>query len=103
MMFEKQCKSGIDNMNVSSSGVENPSAQPSEAMQVSPDKSELETSKVEHDKTKHDPAKSIVASAECAEEPKGKQKSPETEAPKESEPDVCMSSSQPPKRPKIKE
>ncbi|PRQ25736.1 putative transcription factor MYB-HB-like family [Rosa chinensis] len=103
MMFEKQCKSGGDKLNASSSSLDDPSAQPSVAMQVSPDKSELEPSKVEHGEIEADAVKSKVTSVECAEERIGKQKSPETEAPKDCEPDVCMSSSQPPKRPKIKE
>ncbi|XP_050366407.1 protein PHOSPHATE STARVATION RESPONSE 1-like [Argentina anserina] len=104
MMFEKQCKSGVDKLNASSSSLENTSAQPSDAMQVSPDKSQLEPSKAEHGETEVDPVKSKVASAECADEPIGKQKLPETEAPEDSEPDVSMSRSPPPpKRPKIKE
>lgn len=104
MMFEKQCKSGVDKLNASSSSLDDPSAQPSDAMEISPDKSELEPSKVDHGETEADPVKSNVTSAECAEEqPIEKQKSPETEACQDPEPDVCMSSSSPPKRPKIKE
>ena len=52
MMFEKQCKSGIDKQKTSSSALENPSALSSETIPNSPAaKSEIEASHAEHDKT----------------------------------------------------
>ncbi|CAN6545263.1 unnamed protein product [Malus baccata var. baccata] len=104
MMFEKQCKSGIDTLNPSSSNLDDPSAQPSDATQVCLDKSEPESSKLGQGETQTDPVKANSTSSGGSQEPEGKQKSPETETvPQNPEPDVGEASSQPPKRAKIKE
>ncbi|KAK7245326.1 hypothetical protein RIF29_40166 [Crotalaria pallida] len=47
MMFEKQCKSGIEPFKASSSAIESPSGVSSDAMKDSASKSELEASKVD--------------------------------------------------------
>ncbi|KAM2495823.1 hypothetical protein ACFX1W_035759 [Malus domestica] len=104
MMFEKQCKSGIDTLNPSSSNLDDPSAQPSDATQVCLDKSESESSKLGQGETQTDPVKANSTSSGGSQEPEGKQKAPETETvPQNPEPDVGEASSQPPKRAKIKE
>ncbi|XP_068321979.1 protein PHOSPHATE STARVATION RESPONSE 1-like isoform X1 [Pyrus communis] len=104
MMFEKQCKSGIDTLNPSSSNLDDPSAQPSDATQVCLDKSEPESSKLEQGETQTDPVEANSTSSGGSQEPEGKKKAPETETvPQNPEPDVVVASSQPPKRAKIKE
>ncbi|PQQ17576.1 protein PHOSPHATE STARVATION RESPONSE 1 isoform X1 [Prunus yedoensis var. nudiflora] len=102
MMFEKQCKTGIDTLKASSSNLDDP-ADPLDAMQACPEKSELVPSKVDLGNTETDPVKANTKSEEGSPELSGKQKVPETEAPEDPELDVSVSSSQPPKRPKLKE
>jgi hypothetical protein len=88
MMFEKQCKSGIDKLKAS--------APSSDAVPDSPDKSELEDSQVDHGKTVTDPGSANTRMEERSPE----QKAPEAKAPQNSEPDACESNSQPSKRPR---
>lgn len=104
MMFEKQCKSSSDTLKASSSNLDDAATQPLDAMQVCAEKSDLESSKVDLVNTETDPAKANAKSEQGSQELEGKQKAPETEDPPENpELDVCVSSSQPPKGPKIKE
>lgn len=94
MMFEKQCKSGIDKLKASASTLENPSAPSPDAVPDSPDKSELEVSQVDHGKTVTDPGSANTRLEESSPE----QKAPEAKVPQNSEPDACESTSQPSKR-----
>jgi hypothetical protein len=96
MMFEKQCKSGIDKLKAPASTLENPSAPSSDAVPDSPDKSEPEASQVDHDITITDPGSANTRMEESSPE----QKAPETKAPQNSEPDACEANSQPSKRPR---
>lgn len=56
MMFEKQCKSGVEPFKASSSAIENPSGVSSDTMKDSPTKNELEASKMDHCKSGPDQA-----------------------------------------------
>lgn len=102
MMFEKQCKSGIDvdKLKASSSALENPSALSSDAIQDSPAKNEMEASLVDCGKTETNTINANSALEGSLQELSGKQKASQTEAPGNSESDNCESSSQPAKRPR---
>ncbi|KAK9281945.1 hypothetical protein L1049_004854 [Liquidambar formosana] len=98
MMFEKQCNSGTDKLKASSSTLESPSALSMDALQNSPDKSELEASQADSGKTGSDPVTASSTLEINLRKLGEKQKAPETEASEKLEPDVCVSSSQPTKR-----
>ncbi|GMY06248.1 protein PHOSPHATE STARVATION RESPONSE 1, partial [Fagus crenata] len=100
MMFEKQCKSGIDKLKPSATTLENPSTPSLDAAQDSPSKSELDASQVDHGITGTDPVNVNTALEESSLELGAKQKASEAKALENSEPDACESSSQPSKRPR---
>ncbi|XP_038718074.1 protein PHOSPHATE STARVATION RESPONSE 1-like isoform X1 [Tripterygium wilfordii] len=100
MMFEKQCKSGIDKLKASSSALENSSAPSSDAIQDSPAKDELGASHVE---TGTDGVKANSTPEKSFQDLGGKQKAPQSENPDGHEPNVSESSSQPSKRPRTDE
>ncbi|KAF5459412.1 hypothetical protein F2P56_023360 [Juglans regia] len=102
MMFEKQCKSGIDKLKASASTLENSPA-PSLDVPVSPAKSEPEASPVDHGNIVYDPVNANSGLDETSRELGVKQKATVAEAPQNFEPDACETSSQPSKRPKTDE
>lgn len=109
VMFEKQCKSGFDKLKASSSSVENPSDQSTDAGQESPKESKKEASQTDDKgETKiDDPFNTSPTPEESSRKLGEKQKSlPETEtkASEKHEPDiVSTSSSQLSKRAKLDE
>ena len=103
MMFEKQCKSGIDKLKPSATTLENPSTPSLDAAQDSPAKSELDASQVDHGITGTDPVNVNTALEESSLELGAKQKASEAKGLENSEPDACESSSQPSKRPRTDE
>ncbi|KAH7517435.1 protein PHOSPHATE STARVATION RESPONSE 1 isoform X2 [Ziziphus jujuba] len=101
MMFEKQCKSGIDKLKASSSGLDNPTTI---LVQDSPEKGEMDASKADQGKTGVD----LVNTKPTAEEDSQKsnrqqQEAPDDKAPEKPEPDIQESSSHPTKRPRTDE
>ncbi|KAJ7972598.1 protein PHR1-LIKE 1-like [Quillaja saponaria] len=72
MMFEKQCKSGVDKLNASSSTLEmeSPSAASSDAIQDDPGKSELVASHVDHCKTGNDQANGQQTMTQASQNPR---------------------------------
>ncbi|XVE77965.1 hypothetical protein DITRI_Ditri13aG0106600 [Diplodiscus trichospermus] len=100
MMFEKQ-KSGLDMLKVSSSNLENPPASSSDATKESPAKSGLEASQMPNSGTDTVNAKSMLEIS--SQETGGEQKAPEIGDLQKHETCVSDSSSQPSKRPRIKE
>lgn len=101
MMFEKQCKSGIDKLKASSSGLDNPTTI---LVQDSPEKGEMDASKADQGKTGVD----LVNTKPTAEEDSQKsnrqqQEAPDDKAPEKPEPDIPESSSHPTKRPRTDE
>lgn len=105
MMFEKQCKSGVDKLKASSSAMESPPDFSVDAIQNSPEESQKEASQADNGKTGADPVESSPTPLEESSRKLGeKQKSPETKASGNLEPDVdCNLSSQPSKRSKVEE
>lgn len=117
MMFEKQCKSGIDKLKTSSSALENPSSLSSDTIPNSPAKSEMEASHDEHDKTGTDLVNDSKTSSGNPQKLSREQNAIETEAllgseqnaiepeaPRNVEQDAaCESNSQPSKRAKVDE
>ncbi|XP_057963970.1 protein PHOSPHATE STARVATION RESPONSE 1 isoform X2 [Malania oleifera] len=97
MMFEKQCKSGIDKLKASSSTLESPSASP-DAMQSSPAKNEREASQGDQGKTEIPSDVNRALEEISSEKAGGKQKACEAEASTNLELDICKSSSPPSKR-----
>ena len=97
MMFEKQCKSGIDVDKAASSALENPSTLSSDAIEDGPAKTELETAQVDCGKT---PTDTIYASPalEGSQDLNRKQKVSQNKTPENSEPYNTDSSLQPAKR-----
>uniref|UniRef100_A0A5B6YKR1 HTH myb-type domain-containing protein n=1 Tax=Davidia involucrata TaxID=16924 RepID=A0A5B6YKR1_DAVIN len=102
LMFEKQ-KSGIDMLKASSSSLENPSAQSTDAVQNSPAKNEPGAAQVNDEGAKDDPINAITASDEVSRKLGEKQKAPENEASEDLETHVGGSSAQPSKRAKADE
>ncbi|GAV74277.1 Myb_DNA-binding domain-containing protein/Myb_CC_LHEQLE domain-containing protein [Cephalotus follicularis] len=100
MMFEKQSKTGIDKVKISSSTLENPSSLSSDSIQDSPSKNNPEASDVDHEKTETD---TVIISPTLDETSKGHGtiKSPETKATEN--PETEKSSSQPSKRQRTNE
>lgn len=103
MMFEKQCKSGMDKLKASSSTLENPSAVSSDANQGSPEKGEQETSKMDDGKTVNDPRNAHTTTEEGSHELGEQKEAPQEKAPDNHEPDASENSSQPSKRLKTTE
>ncbi|GKU86224.1 hypothetical protein SLEP1_g772 [Rubroshorea leprosula] len=101
MMFEKQ-KSGLEQLKASSSNPDNPPA-PSDTTNDSPTKTELEASQVAHGDTEIDTIDASSIMEDNSQEASGKQKAPETEDPEKAGPNVCESTSQPTKRPRVDE
>ncbi|XP_038713995.1 protein PHOSPHATE STARVATION RESPONSE 1-like isoform X2 [Tripterygium wilfordii] len=97
MMFEKQCKPGVDKLRASSSALENPSAPSSDAIQDSSAKDGLDAAHVE---TGTDGVKATSTPEISLQDLGGKQKAPQNETPEDHDPDVSESSSQPSKRPR---
>ncbi|KAK7284147.1 hypothetical protein RJT34_18887 [Clitoria ternatea] len=77
MMFEKQCKSGIETFKASSSAIDSPS---SDAKKDSSAKTELEASKVDHCKSGPDQANGSTTVESTLKEADAKQDAPESEA-----------------------
>ncbi|KAA8543410.1 hypothetical protein F0562_021095 [Nyssa sinensis] len=103
MMFAKQ-KSGIDMLKASSSTLENPSAELTDAVQNSPSKNEPGVSQVNCRETKNDQINLTTASDEVSRKLGEKQKAPETKASKDLEANVVEgSNAQPSKRAKADE
>lgn len=98
MMFEKQCKSGIDVVKAASSALENPSTLSSDAIQDAPAKTELETAQVDCGKTPTDTIFASPALEEGSQDLNRKHKVSQTETPENSEPYNTDSSLQPAKR-----
>ncbi|KAF9688509.1 hypothetical protein SADUNF_Sadunf02G0204400 [Salix dunnii] len=98
MMFEKQCKSGIDVDKAASSALENPSTLSSDAIQDTPAKIELETAQVDSGKTPIDTIYASPALEEGSQDWNRKQKVSQNETPENSEPYNTDSSLQPAKR-----
>lgn len=103
MMFEKQSKSGIDKLKGPSSELENPSALSLDAIQDSPGKDELESSKPNHGKTGTDLLNTNTTLEEGSPKLSMQQEAPEDKAPEKSEPDTDESSSRLSKRPRTDE
>ncbi|XP_062079809.1 protein PHOSPHATE STARVATION RESPONSE 1 [Humulus lupulus] len=103
MMFEKQCKSGLDKMKASSSSLENPSPASLEATPDSPPKGELEASGKDHGKTKTDPGDAKAITEEGSNELGKQQEAPKEKASDDLEQDASGTSSQPSKRPRTSE
>lgn len=104
MMFEKQCKPGMDKLKASESTSQNPPAPSSDAISDSPAKTEPEASQVDdhgHAKTGSDPVNANTRLEETSRELSGKENAPDQKAPQDFEPDE--SSSQPSKRPRTEE
>lgn len=102
MMFEKQCKSGIDvdKLKAASSALENPSTLSSDAIQDSPDKNDLETAQVDCGKTPTDTIYANPALEGGSQDLNRKHMVSQTETPENSEPYNTDSSLQPAKRPR---
>lgn len=103
MMFEKQCKSGIDKQQMPSSALENPSLL-SDDIPNSPAKNEKEASPDDHDKTGTNLANDSNISSGNSPMLAREQNAIETETPGKVEHEsACESDSQPSKRAKINE
>lgn len=102
MMFEKQCKSGIDvdKLKPASSALENPSTLSSDAIQDSPAKNDLETAQVDCGKTPTDTIYANPALEGGLQDLNRKHKVSQTGTPENSEPYNTDSSLQPAKRPR---
>ncbi|KAG6787492.1 hypothetical protein POTOM_009132 [Populus tomentosa] len=102
MMFEKQCKSGIDvdKLKPASSALENPSTLSSDAIQDSPAKNDLETAQVDCGKTPTDTIYANPALEGGSQDLNRKHKVSQTGTPENSEPYNTDSSLQPAKRPR---
>nr|QWT68775.1 phosphate starvation response 2 [Astragalus sinicus] len=85
MMFEKQCKPGVERFKASSSAIESPSGVSSDAVKDSPAKSELEAPKVDNCKSEPDQANGSTTVEESSIEVSGKQDTPASEASKDPE------------------
>lgn len=104
MMFEKQRMSGIDMLNTSSSTVDNPSAQLTEAIQNPPAKSEPGTAQMNLEVRLDDPDKVVAASEGGSDNLKETQKAPEVTNSEDLGANVIgQSDSQPAKRVKLNE
>lgn len=102
MMFEKQCKSGIDKLKASPFALDKTSL--TDSISDSPAKSEPGTSPVEHNETGCNPV-DVVATASEEESKKlgDKQKALEKEPLGNLDREVDLSDSQPSKRAKVNE
>ncbi|KAJ1416649.1 hypothetical protein SESBI_17230 [Sesbania bispinosa] len=80
MMFEKQCKSGVEAFKASPSAIEGQSGVSSDIMKDSPAKTELEASKVENGSSGPDQANGSTTVAESSQGEGGKQDAPEGQA-----------------------
>ncbi|XP_027350545.1 protein PHOSPHATE STARVATION RESPONSE 1-like isoform X2 [Abrus precatorius] len=98
MMFEKQCKSGIETFKASSSAIDSPSAVSSDAMKDSPAKTELDASKVDHYKPGSDQANDSITVEETSQEVGGKQYAPKSQASENPKQHASEDSPQAPKR-----
>ncbi|XP_042973828.1 protein PHOSPHATE STARVATION RESPONSE 1-like isoform X1 [Carya illinoinensis] len=103
MMFEKQCKPGMDKLKASASASQDPPVPSSDAVPDSPAKTELKASQLDdcHGKTGAEPVNANTRLEETSWELGEKEKAPEQEAPRDFEADE--SSSQPSKRPRTDE
>lgn len=103
MMFEKQCKPGVETFKASSSAVEIPSGVSSDAMKDSPAKTELEASKGDHCKPGPEQANGGTAVEESSLEVGGKQDAPKSQPSEDPKQHDNEDSAQPPKRPRTAE
>lgn len=92
MLFEKQCKSGIDKLKASSADLDNPCAL---SFHDSPEKGEMDASKADHGKTGSDLVNTTKPTAEEGSQKPNmqQQEGAEDEAPEKPEPDIEESSS----------
>ena len=105
MMFEKQCKSGIEPFKASSSAIESTSGVSSDAMKDSPAKSDLESSQVDLRSSGPDQANGNTAVEKNSPKLGGKQDAPESQASEDPKQHASESedSCQAPKRPRTDE
>ncbi|KAG4928168.1 hypothetical protein JHK85_054654 [Glycine max] len=103
MMFEKQCKPGIETFKASSSAIESQSGVSSDAIKDSPAKTESETIKVDHCKSGADQANGITTVEESALEVGEKQDAPESQASENPEQHASEDSAKASKRPRTEE
>ncbi|KAK7396454.1 hypothetical protein VNO78_17476 [Psophocarpus tetragonolobus] len=103
MMFEKQCKSGIETFKASSSAIESPSRVSSDAVKDSQAKTELETVKVSNSKSGPDQPNDSTTVEESSLEVGKKQDAPESQASENPEKHASEDIAQAPKRPRIEE
>ncbi|CAK9162182.1 unnamed protein product [Ilex paraguariensis] len=104
MMFEKQCKSGVDLFKASSPPLDNPRAQLTDSAQNSPTKNEPGPSQEDHHETGNDPVNTITVSEDGCQKLTGKQKVPGTKPSDDVEANVVGATNSPPsKRAKVNE
>ncbi|KAG5055413.1 hypothetical protein JHK85_007923 [Glycine max] len=103
MMFEKQCKPGIETFKASSSVIESQSGVSSDAIKDSPAKTESETIKVDHCKSGADLANGSTTVEESSLEVAEKQDAPEIQASDNPEQHASEDSGNASKRPRTEE
>ncbi|XP_061343416.1 protein PHOSPHATE STARVATION RESPONSE 1-like [Gastrolobium bilobum] len=103
MMFEKQCKPGIETFKASSSAIESPSGVSSDAMKDSPTKTELEASKVDHCRSEPDQANGSATVDESSSEVGGKPDAPESQTSENPKEHASEDSAHASKRPRTDE
>ncbi|XP_020220543.1 protein PHOSPHATE STARVATION RESPONSE 1 isoform X2 [Cajanus cajan] len=103
MMFEKQCKSGVETFKASSSAIESPSGVSSDAMKDSPAKTESATVKVDNCKSGPDQANGSTPVEESPSEVGEKQDAPESLASENPKKHASEDSAQAPKRQRTEE
>lgn len=85
MMFEKQCKPGVETFKASSSAIESLSGVSSDVVKDSPAKSELEASKMDNCKSGPDQANGSTTVEKSSMEASEKQDTPKSQASKDPE------------------
>ncbi|ESW34583.1 hypothetical protein PHAVU_001G163900 [Phaseolus vulgaris] len=103
MMFEKQCKSGIETFKASSSAVESPSGVSSDAIKDSAAKTESETVKVDLCESGPDQANGSTKVEESSSKVDEKQDPPECKASENPKQHASEDSSKAPKRPRTED